>query len=751
MGDEEIVRGLRERLLDPRHVAISFAVALLATGLAAGVFGIPSDVLPGATAADARDTEGPPPATLELPVPREGDRGVYNVTVLDASDEDDVRVLDEPRRYLTFEWLEDRTVRDHAGEARFVHQVHDIFHEWSEEERAYTPRTSISQIDARTGEPVSFSYVLEESGDGTESESRTRSIVKPGEQYSSTLCGLLNPFQGEPVALDPDEPVTLFEAPCSLKQFWTEQEAFEPVGTHTIGEHEATMFTREGGVSEVHLWLSPEIPYPLRIAVEDQDEAGVYDVIRLDRFQRGGGPPLDLDGSVDPDPLDPIENGTLHRWGPSEMGIEHPFPLSEAWQLALDDGRVAAFLDEHPSAYVFAADHRRFTVGDEAGEETERRWTIGLGDGDDRIRFRVVERTEPAIHEPPLPRTPVNETQREVRHDNFTHGIPAPRPDAVPDRAPALTSVAEWWEAYRGERYANANLDAWGFRVRCERPSSCEGARVEVSVGTDRIQINDSSIPSQAGSSEVEMSELTVDGAGTAQNVWESTFLRAPDTVQAQTLDEADGGDEDAEVAAALTVPLWTFPEAYAGTIGLVGLLLGLAYWVWPAARYLGLVPLYNRLTRREGLDHDKRREIVALVREEPGIHYAALRRRLDLVDGTAQHHLRKLEELDLVETRTTHGYTCYFPPGEVDQRLMDAAATLKADTARRILAAVRARPGASASEVAEAAGVSPSTAHHHLERLREAGLVDAAREGNALSLDLTETGERALSRFAAA
>lgn len=176
------------------------------------------------------------------------------------------------------------------------------------------------------------------------------------------------------------------------------------------------------------------------------------------------------------------------------------------------------------------------------------------------------------------------------------------------------------------------------------------------------------------------------------------------------------------------------------------GLLAGLAvvvYYLWPKLELWG-AGLYSRIGDDDVLDHPLRRRILETVRDDPGIHFRELKRRLDVARGTLQHHLEKLEETDHLSEARGDGYRCIFPAGSIDRRVMASAATLRTAAARQVLRAVRQAPGASLGELAEEAGLSDAVASYHLSRLADADLVDKSRQGRKLEVHLTSLGRQA-------
>jgi predicted transcriptional regulator len=122
------------------------------------------------------------------------------------------------------------------------------------------------------------------------------------------------------------------------------------------------------------------------------------------------------------------------------------------------------------------------------------------------------------------------------------------------------------------------------------------------------------------------------------------------------------------------------------------------------------------------------------VIQSEPGIHFQDLVRRSGLPNGTAVHHVRKLEQAGLVAARPLGRYTCYFP-GTPERAALAAAPVTRSNGARRILAEVAASPGLSGSELATRLGLQPSTVAYHVKRLEQVGLLSAVRDGRTVRL----------------
>jgi DNA-binding IclR family transcriptional regulator len=120
------------------------------------------------------------------------------------------------------------------------------------------------------------------------------------------------------------------------------------------------------------------------------------------------------------------------------------------------------------------------------------------------------------------------------------------------------------------------------------------------------------------------------------------------------------------------------------------------------------------------------------LVTANPGIHLMEIVRRTGISKSNVQHHLATLVRLGLLTEVQGPRFTCYHATGQVDQRIARAAPYLKPEGARLILDALRAGTGMSLRDLAERTHLAAPTVHYHLQRLEQAGLATARRDGRS-------------------
>jgi len=96
-------------------------------------------------------------------------------------------------------------------------------------------------------------------------------------------------------------------------------------------------------------------------------------------------------------------------------------------------------------------------------------------------------------------------------------------------------------------------------------------------------------------------------------------------------------------------------------------------------------------------------------VAANPGVHFNAVVRQLDLAPGQVQHHVRSLRDDGALAVDGFYGRTHYFPP-ETPEWERAALALARRETARDVLLCLLDTCPSSPSDVAERVGVARST-----------------------------------------
>lgn len=139
----------------------------------------------------------------------------------------------------------------------------------------------------------------------------------------------------------------------------------------------------------------------------------------------------------------------------------------------------------------------------------------------------------------------------------------------------------------------------------------------------------------------------------------------------------------------------------------------------------------------------ETRQAIADHVRSNPGVHFSAVVRALDLAPGQVQYHLRRLRSEETVVTEEVRGRTHLYPPAYDDWE-RSALAMFRRENAREILAYLLAADETTPNRLADELGVARSTVEWHLDELIANELVAKRREGNRVFLELARPAETA-------
>lgn len=152
--------------------------------------------------------------------------------------------------------------------------------------------------------------------------------------------------------------------------------------------------------------------------------------------------------------------------------------------------------------------------------------------------------------------------------------------------------------------------------------------------------------------------------------------------------------------------------------------------------------------TMRKDSGEAVRLRICQFVRDNPGAHFRAIQRGLDLSPGQAVHHLRRLVGDGLLAERRVARYTHYFTAG-APQAPRAALAAIRQPVRRAIAQQCKREGGRTMRQLVESMGLATSTLHHHLHVLQETAVLRP--EGpRPVKYVVTDDGEVALTMIAA-
>jgi predicted transcriptional regulator len=123
-------------------------------------------------------------------------------------------------------------------------------------------------------------------------------------------------------------------------------------------------------------------------------------------------------------------------------------------------------------------------------------------------------------------------------------------------------------------------------------------------------------------------------------------------------------------------------------------------------------------------------RDILEFIRENPGLNFNEIARRLNLAKGDLQYHLHRLEKMNLITSKRSGLKRHYFPKGIFNEREREILALLSSENIRDIIIYLIANPGASQTDLCQAVKLSPPTVNYYINKLKSLMLVKSERYG---------------------
>lgn len=134
----------------------------------------------------------------------------------------------------------------------------------------------------------------------------------------------------------------------------------------------------------------------------------------------------------------------------------------------------------------------------------------------------------------------------------------------------------------------------------------------------------------------------------------------------------------------------------------------------------------------------DTRARIRRHVESNPGVHFNAIGRELDIATGQTQYHLRKLLREERLISEQVCGRTHYFTD-EFSEAERAAIALLRRETTRDIVIELLRRDELPPDTLADRVGVARSTVEWHLSNLIDNGLAEKQYYGREVAVRLTD------------
>lgn len=143
-------------------------------------------------------------------------------------------------------------------------------------------------------------------------------------------------------------------------------------------------------------------------------------------------------------------------------------------------------------------------------------------------------------------------------------------------------------------------------------------------------------------------------------------------------------------------------------------------------------VPLYARLSHEDVLNHEKRQEILAFVRDNPGVHLRRIGHLLSISYGTLTYHLYRLEREGYITFAQEGLFKRYYSTaGRMKEMAKEKPMpTALRDLERQIYETILAHPGSAQSHLAQKLGLSRQALHYHIKKLEKSGFISKVPQG---------------------
>lgn len=731
------------------------------------------------------------PDSFDVPMPREGDQVRYTYRLVPDADADTSRratilradgsiegdgnympnAPTQAEPYQDFRVLPARNVGLADGSDHATYAAHILQYGVDMQGQPVAGFDAIVDVDAtdRQALLITASRVTTESRDGHQYAINSTSTYEADQPASSEgckgcgssgaalfvghrlpqvpACLAFNRLQGTTVSTDESVRI-LPDCNIDLSVFWRPDPSlrggfgstgipgfnaeFRATRTETLQDGmQAVVFQAKWAQSTKEIWLSPQVPYPVRLVADEhwgtENPALNYVLtVELDRLVAGGKPLPIAGGEPFPGGWSTVRPVMAERqpWGMDEQGTAAPFAASAAWDY---------LQDAEPSLRGLAAVAAQFEESldrDSGTDTTQRSWEFAFAiDGGERVA-KVTQTTESSALDalPPDFRRLVG--QDPAGNVTYTHTasplrtVERPTVQQLPAQMPTVASLWDSWrqKAANSPTFAHAAPNAWGFDIRLSPTATRNGEPVprtavsewEAGRRLERTEGDDTTH---------ELSMLRLHADGLVVEFEQRQQMSGPGpaspgiaTQPAPKLETASGIAWSAPSA-----PMVAGASAVAVAFGLAGA------WLGKGAKGIGALLLFSRVEDPEAA-HPARQALLQAIRASPGLHFKELQRRSGQGRSSTLHHVRKLIAAGHVREVRTAGYTCYVPRELGNRDLSAAVPVLRSPGARRLFAAALAHPGLPQGELARLAGLKASTASYHMQRLAQAGLVSTAQ-----------------------
>jgi len=143
------------------------------------------------------------------------------------------------------------------------------------------------------------------------------------------------------------------------------------------------------------------------------------------------------------------------------------------------------------------------------------------------------------------------------------------------------------------------------------------------------------------------------------------------------------------------------------------------------------ILPLYNKLSKEDLENQQIRYEIIGFLKANPGATFTEIKKKLGLKNGSAAHHLDKLEKGNIIKSVRQGKYKRFYPIPMIPQN------------AERILDIIRENPGITQNEISKLTKISQPLVSYHLKLIVRDGNVKMEKKGHKKAYTVIEIEEK--------
>jgi predicted transcriptional regulator len=130
-------------------------------------------------------------------------------------------------------------------------------------------------------------------------------------------------------------------------------------------------------------------------------------------------------------------------------------------------------------------------------------------------------------------------------------------------------------------------------------------------------------------------------------------------------------------------------------------------------------------------LDLETRRNIYALIKNNPGLHLSKIANMLDMRTSHVEYHLLYLEKHEIITSEKEKGFKRFYIRGQIGVKDKQYLFILRQKTILEIILFLLKQDAAQHKEILEHVNVNASTLSYHLNKLVKKDIVEVNRYGD--------------------